>query len=287
MELEVSRILTCSSHYEVLGLNQPDGKPVFVDALQVRRRYKELAIRVHPDKNRADGNGDRCSVTVRCSDPVVVTVDAEAAFKRLSEAYECLVDEASQHRYLQTLQRQSAAVKHQTTNKPKPKYRRKRKASPQPQTEENTSLPTRRRTPEEIWQQFQREEEEMARQQFHANGFDRVYESRPSSERGINSSPPAVSAEKQQEILSSDLDARAKQWTTWSNPTAKRAKVGLSTTNSVGDSVASKSTAKMACCLLCRRKFPTIEALSRHETLSKLHLANLQGRQTKKSDDGP
>lgn len=52
---EVSRILRCGSHYEVLKLAEPGAVAVFVAVQQVRRRYKELAILVHPDKNRAPG----------------------------------------------------------------------------------------------------------------------------------------------------------------------------------------------------------------------------------------
>ncbi|KAH7488803.1 hypothetical protein KRP22_008554 [Phytophthora ramorum] len=158
---EVTRILSCSTHYQVLKLQLPGNPPVLVDAQQVRRRYKELAIRVHPDKNRA--------------------TEAEAAFKRLSGAYECLVDEICQRKYLQEVQVQQPNSK---TAKPKNKYKRKRKAQPQPKTHEREQLPKRRRTSEEIWKEFQREEEEMARQQFHAKGFDRVYDSTSKRENG-------------------------------------------------------------------------------------------------------
>ncbi|ETM98240.1 hypothetical protein PPTG_24682 [Phytophthora nicotianae INRA-310] len=51
--VEVSRILNCSTHYAVLKLGESSHVPSFTDAQEVRRRYKELAVRVHPDKNRA------------------------------------------------------------------------------------------------------------------------------------------------------------------------------------------------------------------------------------------
>lgn len=64
---ETSRILSCSTHYSVLKLEQRNHALVFVDAPYVRKSYKELAILVHPDKNRASGmtvssRGSKCMV---------------------------------------------------------------------------------------------------------------------------------------------------------------------------------------------------------------------------------
>ncbi|KAF4315013.1 hypothetical protein G195_011469 [Phytophthora kernoviae 00238/432] len=72
----IPALTATSTHYQVLQFDDP----VFTGAQQVRRRYKDLAILVHPDKNRSAG--------------------AEAAFQRLSEAYECLVDQVLQREYL-------------------------------------------------------------------------------------------------------------------------------------------------------------------------------------------
>ncbi|KAK1947572.1 DnaJ subfamily B member 9 [Phytophthora citrophthora] len=254
-ELELSRILDCDTHYQVLKLNQSEHTAVFTDVHQVRKRYKELAILVHPDKNRA--------------------ADAEAAFKRLSEAYECLVDETSQRNYLQQLRVRRPKSDTQT---PKQKYQYKRKRKNQSKSEEGPSLPKRRRTPEEIWQEFQRQEEELARQQFQAKGFDRVYESAAKRPTGTSNSSSTGPPEEQQNILDSDLDAKAGNWAAWSNPTSKRRKIEVA----VEDATASST--KLICCMLCRRKFRNVEALSRHEMLSKLHLANLKAQD---SSDGP
>ncbi|KAG7379072.1 hypothetical protein PHYPSEUDO_009080 [Phytophthora pseudosyringae] len=272
MELEVSRVLGCTTHFQVLKFDHPGHTPVFIDVQQVRRRYKELAILVHPDKNRAK--------------------DAEAAFKRLSEAYECLVDETSQRSYLQQLQVHQPKTGTKST-KHKYKYKRKRKTQTEPKSEEGQNFPKRRRTPEEIWQEFQREEEELARQQFHTKGFDRVYES--TSKRTAAATDAAasstVSPEEQQQLLDSDLDKKAGNWAAWRQPTSKRMRTeatvsepALETGAGLTTAAGSDASASLICCMLCRRKFPTVEALNRHETLSKLHLANVQAQL---SGDGP
>ncbi|KAE9013087.1 hypothetical protein PF010_g8052 [Phytophthora fragariae] len=279
---EVCRILGCGSHYEVLKLVAPGTvtETIFVAAQQVRRRYKELAILVHPDKNRA--------------------TDAEAAFKRLSEAYECLVDDTSQRSYLQKLQQSRVKSPKPTRPTHKHKYKRKRKASETPtEAEAKEPLPTkRRRTPEEIWQQFQREDEELARREFHAKGFERVYDSTPkraakTNRAGDNStSSHTVSQTEQQDILDSHLDTKARKWAAWSKPNSTQAE-SQSTAATRGNSEVAGSVEEtkvpeiLICCLLCRRKFPTAEALGRHEASSKLHAANLQAQKARKSGDGP
>ena len=54
-------------YYEVLGVGRG------ADAVELKRAYRELAMRYHPDKNPG------------CA-------DSEARFKAISEAYDCLKD---------------------------------------------------------------------------------------------------------------------------------------------------------------------------------------------------
>lgn len=247
---EVVRVLRCSTHYEVLKLNEPDYAPVFIDVQQVRKHYKDLAILVHPDKNR--------------------TTDAESAFKRLSEAYECLVDELSQRNYLQQLQSKTQLKR----ARQKPTYKRKRKTPSKSASEENISLPKRRLwTSEQIRQKFLREEEELARQHFHAKGFDRVYESTIKQPAHV-AGDAASSTEEQHTVLNSDLDLKAKKWTRWNKP-------GLESVFEHGARSNTRAVSStLICCLLCRRKFSSVDALHRHEALSKLHLMNVQAKQS-------
>uniref|UniRef100_A0AAV1URC9 J domain-containing protein n=1 Tax=Peronospora matthiolae TaxID=2874970 RepID=A0AAV1URC9_9STRA len=264
---ETSRILSCRTHYSVLNLDQLNRVPVFVDSQQVRRRYKELAILVHPDKNRA--------------------TDAEAAFKRLGEAYECLVDETRQRHYLQQLQgrplRSGSTATAQTN---RTKWKKKKK--PQPKKDVGDAIPRRKRTPEEIWREFQREEEELARQQFQAKGFDREYGS--VSKQPDDPASSITSVEEQQDILDSNLDAKATKWASWSNPTSKRIRLTTTSGSTLKTDVNSMAetarnvAATLICCALCRRKFATDKALRRHEALSKMHLANVQSEQRKSAD---
>ncbi|XP_026840763.1 dnaJ homolog subfamily B member 14 isoform X1 [Drosophila persimilis] len=69
----VQKVLRCRNHYEVLGLSQND------PFSEVKRSYKRLALRLHPDKNRAPG--------------------AEMAFRRISEAADCLTDHERRIKY--------------------------------------------------------------------------------------------------------------------------------------------------------------------------------------------
>lgn len=230
-----------------------------------------------------------------------VHLDAEAVFKRLSEAYECLADEDSQRSYLQKLQQPTASRAGVRSPKPaRPKYKNKRKRkAPEPPTAAQAKEPLstkRRSTPEEVWQQFQREEEELARREFHAKGFERVYDSaskRAAKTSGADDSsapPHTLPPTEQRDILDSNLDAKAKKWATWNKPNLTQAEsppVAATDEGGSGSVEESEAPVILICCLLCRRKFPTAEALGRHEALSKLHAANLQAQRARSSGDGP
>ncbi|KAL7682848.1 putative DnaJ domain, Chaperone J-domain superfamily [Plasmopara halstedii] len=236
---EAIRVLRCSTHYEVLNLKGAKQTPEFVNAHQVRKRYKELAILVHPDKNQSP--------------------NAESAFKRLSEAYECLVDEISQRAYLQQLN-----VKTQRkSSRQKNKYKRKRETPSETMTEHEPKLPKRMRTPEEIWQEFQREEEELARRHFHAKGCQRYV--------GLKG--------KQHAILNIDLDLKANEWAAWNKSTFRRTQTKLAHEDGANSSARVASPSRIYC-LICQRKFISVEALNRHEALSKLHLANVHAQRS-------
>lgn len=216
---------------------------------------------------------------------------AEEAFKRLSEAYECLVEETSQRNYLRTL---LSASSHRAPKRPPPptgpaayprKHKKKKKKQEEQQPQEPLFATTRRRrrTPEEIWKAFQEEEERLAREEFLSNGFERTYAS-SSSSRGRSTagdSKPSVDVELQETILSSDLDEKARGWVAWRKSSSSSASPPqVPAANGASDASESSRPAdakpELICCLLCQRKFPSHEAFDRHKAFSKLHLANLQ-----------
>ncbi|GAB9471910.1 hypothetical protein Gpo141_00009106 [Globisporangium polare] len=299
-EDHAARILLCSDHFHVLQLVSHDarGRPQLVDVTQVRRRYKELAILVHPDKSKS--------------------ADAEEAFKRLSVAYECLSDESSQRSYLRTLVTTLRSA-HSAPKRPPPPpssappktgpapYPRKKKQKksksdkqqPPPASRDPSSgfqppppsAPRRQRTAEEIWKQFQEEEERMARKEFMSKGFERAYANASFGSRDAATDDgfekASVNMAVQESILSSDLSAKAYNWSSWKKNASSPTPAPDPSTNHPVNEGASEQRGPMAtepekeliCCLLCRRKFPTHEALSRHKSYSELHLTNLQRSQ--------
>lgn len=70
---EVQRILRTKDYYEVLGIEKNSGKEV------VNKAYKKLALKLHPDKNKAPGS--------------------EEAFKKVSKAVQCLSDDEKKRVY--------------------------------------------------------------------------------------------------------------------------------------------------------------------------------------------
>ncbi|KAH8416165.1 hypothetical protein KR222_009519, partial [Zaprionus bogoriensis] len=69
----VQKVLRCRSHYEVLRISH------HATYSEVKRAYKRLALRLHPDKNRAPG--------------------AEEAFRRINEAADTLTDNQKRIEY--------------------------------------------------------------------------------------------------------------------------------------------------------------------------------------------
>lgn len=73
----VKRVNRASCFYEVLGLKKGDVKGDV--ATSVRKKYKLLALKLHPDKNNAPGSDE--------------------AFKKVAQAFQVLSDEKSRDRY--------------------------------------------------------------------------------------------------------------------------------------------------------------------------------------------
>jgi len=73
MAREVQRILRTRDYYDILGVSKDAGE----DA--IKKAYKKLALKLHPDKNTAPG--------------------AEEAFKKISKAVQCLQDQEKKNVY--------------------------------------------------------------------------------------------------------------------------------------------------------------------------------------------
>lgn len=83
---DISRILAARTPFEVLGLPTQ-----LTDEVSLRRRYKQLAIKIHPDKNLGDARADR-------------------AFQELVIALEELCDASKQAQYLRSPSRPAATA---------------------------------------------------------------------------------------------------------------------------------------------------------------------------------
>jgi hypothetical protein len=70
----------CGSHYKVLGI---DRKSKLADKSSIKRRYRQLTLYLHPDKNPA--------------------TEAEDAFNVLQSAYNCILDDSCKEEYDQKL----------------------------------------------------------------------------------------------------------------------------------------------------------------------------------------
>jgi hypothetical protein len=201
---------------------------------------------------------------------------AADAFKRLSEAYECLVDEPMQRHYLSALTRPTATHKpppppQQPPFPTKQRTKKKRKPPPPPPQPPVAETPRRWRTPEEIWEQFQREEEEQAKRDFMVRGFDRDYEPPPPPHR--KRAVPVADADQEADPMAAQgVETRARGWTQWKR---SRTTVDSPTPSPPQAAATANPGEEIMCCLLCRRKFPTPAALARHEQLSALHKENV------------
>lgn len=106
----VSSVLEAEDHYACLGA--PRDAPV----AELKRRYRQMSVRVHPDKN--------------CHP------DATRAFQRLSSAWEVLGDEAARERYDQgaspspSTTSSSSSSSSSSPSSPAPKAKAKAKAKP-------------------------------------------------------------------------------------------------------------------------------------------------------------
>src|SRR3954452_6808689 len=67
---------TKRDYYEILGIART------ADGEEVKRAYRRLAMKYHPDRNNGEGK-----------------VEAEVRFKECAEAYEVLSDDAKRRRY--------------------------------------------------------------------------------------------------------------------------------------------------------------------------------------------
>lgn len=239
-----------SSHYAVLALEEPVAG--ILDVATVRRRYKELVLRVHPDKNKHD--------------------DAEDAFKRLSAAYECLSNEKLQRAYI-AQRRHKPKVPTHARGPPSRATKPRKKTRPPPPPKAPPPPPPGPRptqTPEQVWSAFLREEEENARREFMAKGFEREYRQAGTKRPGT----PPQEHHPRETVLDDSVDDRATAWTSW-----KRARLDTDATDTGTGSMKKNpqdlKSNDSVCCLLCRRKFPSADALTRHKHVSELHRTNL------------
>lgn len=150
----IRHVLTARSHFAVFGLPAPTDGDDFqlVEAQVVRRRYRTLALQIHPDKCASE-----------------LAEKATEAFKRLSKANDCLGDSSSQAAYISSLasfKRGARGTKRKQPPKPRPRQSRPRPPPKAP------PIPKRRSRPwwegkswDELEAELQRQEEAFMREQ--------------------------------------------------------------------------------------------------------------------------
>lgn len=87
----VQRVRKTKDYYQILGLNKD------CSTEEIRKAYKKISLKVHPDKNSAPG--------------------AEDAFKHVSKAFACLNDEGSRAKYDQYGPEDSHKIAHQSNTR--------------------------------------------------------------------------------------------------------------------------------------------------------------------------
>jgi curved DNA-binding protein CbpA len=232
------------------------------------RKYKEIALFVHPDRNRSQSKESKY---MNKSEPTnfECSIGAEEAFKKVGEAYECLVDETSQMLYLNSIIKSNKNDGSFVKKKVPSSVKRKRSDYNEETTfKSKKSFVRRMRTPKEIWEAFQREEEEMARENFHEKGFDRIFNDDLETTGNNMDKSPILDEATKSKVLESNLDKKATEWMRWS-----------SSCSSSSTREFEELEQKNACCLLCRRRFRSVEHLERHEMLSEMHKANVSAKQ--------
>ena len=78
----------CGSHYKVLGI---DRRNKLIDKMKIKKKYRQLSLQLHPDKNPSD--------------------NAEDAFNVLQGAYNCIADDECKDLYDQQLVRAEEEIR--------------------------------------------------------------------------------------------------------------------------------------------------------------------------------
>jgi curved DNA-binding protein CbpA len=228
----------------------------------VSKFYVLSLHQVHPDKN---------------SNP-----RAEAAFKRLADAFEVVGDPAAQAQYLVRL-----ASQPQNGQKKRPRTEWAAASSehsfPAPASKETRARPAR------SWADMRREFVAME------HAFEAANDERRNAQRA------AADAKRERQdqdglkrsqanalladALGKDADSRAQGWRAFKGTAGKAASTReerptdapVTKTDADGAPSAHSLAAseEPACCWVCRRKFPSAIALQRHEQISELHQENL------------
>jgi len=137
VQLDIAAIFGARNHYAVLGVAHS------ADAREIRHAYRQVSLRIHPDKVQSFLKEDS---------PQLVK-DAEAAFKLVSAAYEILCDDGKRAGYNQTIglakgkgQKARTQPQHQDpSKKPEPWVYRapKKEEEPAPEARESIDLTVR------------------------------------------------------------------------------------------------------------------------------------------------
>ncbi|DAZ94834.1 TPA: hypothetical protein N0F65_012523, partial [Lagenidium giganteum] len=265
--------------YEQLVSTLREELPNFEDGvldrdLALARGIQSLAAKTqHAHDNRhvhADSDA-----SMKDSLIAAVAAGANEAFKRLTDAYECLVDASAQLAYLQLHGRRHGKRKRSEPPPPPP---------PPPSSAE--VVRRRQRTPLQVWEEFQREEERLAREEFVHKGFERVY-SEGGKRRNSGSVTPPIDSdddEARNAVLDSGLQEKACNWRSWRSKRGEN--VSAASDDTVVETAPTGESMPMpisVCCLLCRRKFTSATALAKHEQLSELHQSNLRAQAVQRS----
>jgi curved DNA-binding protein CbpA len=255
---EVDRILNAKSNWEIFLRNTEKS----IDSSLIRKRFREMAVIVHPDKSSLPG--------------------AEAAFKRLYEAYEALMSASRNRMFEESVDSSNSA---ETNDRNDVRFSKKRHQNDDYtntcKTNAYKESPNKTAKKKYSFEEFMRKWEAAEHEFILQNKASSKHLKKKMKKRTYNFDDNSDAHVEMTEEELVQIDENCSKWrsfvTSNSHPKASSVEANSLSSSSIVENVESKpiDSSLKFCCMLCRRAFPSSSSLMRHESESLLHKNNL------------